>query len=60
MDKEDRDTIKHISGTLDEILAFLKKPENRLLKVLEVGGAVASVLAVLGIIDIIIKWVIGG
>jgi len=60
LEKEDRETIKHISATLDEILTFLKKPENKLLKVLEVGGAIASVLAVLGIVDLILKWIIGG
>jgi hypothetical protein len=29
MDKEDRDTMRHISETLDTILAVLVKPQNR-------------------------------
>jgi len=60
MEKEDRETIKHISSTLDEVLAIMKKPRSLFQRILETAGAVISVLAILGIIDIILKWFIGG
>jgi len=60
VEKEDRETIKHISDTLDEVLAVLKKPENKLEKTLRIAGEVMSVLAILGIIQIIRDWIVGG
>ena len=58
MGKED--TIQHISDTLDEVLVFLKKPSNKFIRALDIGGAVVSVLAILGIIEIIRNWILGG
>jgi len=60
MEKEDRETVKHMSETLDKILIVLSKPEKIVVKVLEIGAAVVSVLGVLSIIDIIHNWIIGG
>ena len=60
MEKEWKDILKHISETLDEILLILKKPENKFIKVLDISGAVVSVLAILGIVEIIKKWIQGG
>jgi preprotein translocase subunit Sss1 len=60
LDREERETIQHISDTLDEVLVVLKKPDNKFMKVLEVAGAVVSVLAILGIVDVIRTWVFGG
>jgi hypothetical protein len=60
VEKEDRETIRHISATLDEMLAVLKKPENRAGKVIETAGAVVSVLSILGIIEIVRNWIFGG
>jgi hypothetical protein len=57
---EDRETVQHISDTLDEVLAVLKKPRNRFLSILEIAGAVVSVLALFGIIEIIRNWFFGG
>jgi len=60
VEKEDREIIRHISDTLDEVLAFLKKPENKIMKVLEVVSTVMGVLAIIGIIDMIRNWFFGG
>jgi hypothetical protein len=60
VEQKDQETIRHISDTLDEVLVVLKKPMNKFMKVLEVAGGVVSVLAILGIIDIILNWIIGG
>jgi hypothetical protein len=60
METEDRETVKHMSKTLDEILIVLSKPEKIAVKALEVGAAVVSVLGILSIIDIIRTWIIGG
>jgi len=60
MEKEDSKNIQHISDTLDEIFAFLKKPRNIFIRVFEVGAMIMSVLAIIGIIDIILKWIRGG
>jgi len=60
MEKEDRETVKHMSETLDKILLVLSKPEKIVVKILEIGAAVVSVLGILSIIDIIHNWIIGG
>jgi len=60
MEKEDRDIIKHISNTLDEMLIILNKPANRFLRGLEIAGGIVSVFAIIGIVDIIVKWILGG
>jgi hypothetical protein len=60
MEQKDQETIRHISDTLDEILAFLKKPENKVMKVLEIGATITGFLAILGIIQIVRDWIIGG
>ena len=60
MEKEDRETVRHMSETLDKILMVLSKPEKIVVKVLEVGAAVVSVLGILSIIEIIRDWIIGG
>ena len=60
MEEEVRKAILHIRDTLVEVLVVLKKPENKFMKALEVAGAAVSVLAILGIIDIIRNWFFGG
>jgi len=58
--KEDQEIVKHISDTLDEVLVVLKRPKNLFLRIFEIGAMVISVLAIIGIIDIILKWIKGG
>ena len=44
MEKEDKDTIKHMSETLDKILIILQKPENKLARVFEIAAAGVGIL----------------
>jgi len=60
MEKEDRETVKHMSETLDKIFMVLTKPEKIGVKALEIAAAVVSVLGILSIIDIIRSWFFGG
>ena len=60
MEQEDRETIRHMSETLEKILAVLLKPEKMGVRALEIAGAVVSVLGILSIIDIIRNWFFGG
>ena len=57
---KDRKILLHISATLDEILAVLKKPRSRFLSILEVAGEIVSIVAIIGIIETILNWVLGG
>ena len=59
MEKEDRETLNHMSNTLDKILSVLLKPENIFVRVFEIGAAGVGILGILGIVDIIKSW-IGG
>jgi hypothetical protein len=59
MEKEDRETLRHISKTLDEILVVLAKPPSRRDRILDTVAAVVTILGILGAIDIIKGW-IGG
>jgi preprotein translocase subunit Sss1 len=52
--------LEHINETLEGMLEFMKKPESKFLKVLEVTGAGVSILGVLSVIDIIRTWITGG
>jgi hypothetical protein len=38
MEKEDKETVKHISETLDKILLVLSKPEKIGVRALEIAG----------------------
>jgi hypothetical protein len=56
---EDRETIRHMSNTLDKILMVLSKPSSRLARVFELAAAGVGILGILSIIDILKNW-IGG
>ena len=49
MNKEDRELLRHISKTLDEVLVVLKTPANKFIRAIEVAGAIISIFAVIGI-----------
>jgi len=59
MEKEDRDAIRHISETLDGILAVLSKPQNRVMVILNTVATGITLLGIITILDIIKNW-IGG
>jgi len=59
MEKEDQETLRHISETLDKILAVLSKPQNVIIRIFEISAAVVGILGILAIIDVIRVW-IGG
>jgi hypothetical protein len=40
----------------DTIIGIMKKPENKFIKVLEIAGAVITVMSFLSVIDIIRHW----
>ena len=60
MEQEDRETLQHISDTLDEMLLVLKKPANKVIIALEVSAAIVSILAIIFIIEAILRWIFGG
>ena len=60
MEKEDRETIRHISATLDEMLAFLKTPESKFFKIMEIVGNAVGIIGILAVVDIIRNWILGG
>jgi hypothetical protein len=59
MEKEDRDTMRRISETLDAILAVLLKPQNRFMRILDTMATGITIISIISIFDIIKKW-IGG
>ena len=52
--------LKGINQTLQQILDTIKKPDNKFKSILENIVLFAGALTVLQIVDIIIKWFIGG
>ncbi|GHU39564.1 hypothetical protein FACS1894190_04860 [Spirochaetia bacterium] len=52
--------LDHIGGTLDEILALLKKPENKILRAVNIIGAGVAALSFLSIVDVTRNWIVGG
>jgi preprotein translocase subunit Sss1 len=59
MDKEDKETLKHISETLDNMLIVFSKPPNKVTKVFEITATGITILGIIGVIEIIRNW-IGG
>jgi hypothetical protein len=60
VETEDRETIRHMSATLDEMLAVLKKPENIFFKIMEIVGDAVGIIGILVVVDIIRNWILGG
>ena len=54
MEKKDSENLQHITDTLDEVLVVLKKPANKVVRVLEI---VAAAVSAMGIISIIEKFI---
>jgi hypothetical protein len=51
--------LKHISDTLDEVLKIMKTPENKFVRIFEIGSAIVTIVGIISIVDIIMNW-IGG
>jgi preprotein translocase subunit Sss1 len=51
--------IRHINKTLEGILAVMKRPENKIMQILEIAGAGVGILGIISIADIIRKWITG-
>jgi hypothetical protein len=49
-----------INKTLTGILQSLNKPENKVMAGFKLAGAVVSALGILGIIEIVRRWLTGG
>ena len=60
MDDNDRKIFEHISETLDEVLAALKKPENKFLRLMEVVGNAVGIIGILAVVDVVKNWILGG
>jgi hypothetical protein len=60
VEKEDREIIRHISVTLDEVLAVLNKPESKFFKIMEIVGDAVGIIGILAVVDILRNWIIGG
>jgi hypothetical protein len=45
-----------LNKKVDSIVGIMKKPENRVIKILEMAVAVAGVLSILSIIDVARNW----
>jgi len=55
------DGLNQINQTLRDLIEAVKKPkENRFMRVLEILVLVGGASAIIGGIDIVIKWLLGG
>jgi hypothetical protein len=59
MDKEDRESMRHISETLDTILSVLLRPKNRVERIIDIVTTGITLFGIISVIDIIKSW-IGG
>jgi len=48
--------LERIIQKLDEMIGIMKKPENKLLRILEIIGNVVTIVSVLAIVEIIRNW----
>jgi len=49
--------LERINQKLDEMIGIMKKPENKLLRILEIIGNVVTIVSVLAIVEIIRNWI---
>ena len=58
MEKEEKviEQLDRLNKKLDVIIDIMKKPGNRLIKILELAAAIAGVLSILSIIELIRQW----
>ena len=59
MDKNS-ETLQHISDTLDEVLVVLKTKPSLFVRIITLGAAIAGTIAIVTVIEPILKWVFGG
>ena len=59
MDKEESAILKHMSSTLDAILAVLSEPQSKIAQVFNIGAAIVGMLGILAVIDVILSWIRG-
>ena len=59
VEKEDKETMRHISETLDAILAFLLKPQSRVERIVDIATTGITLLGIISIVEIIKSWVGG-
>ncbi|MDR1351928.1 MAG: hypothetical protein LBK05_01495 [Treponema sp.] len=52
--------LQQMNRTFERMLAVMEKPENKILRVLQVVGVGVGALGFLGLVDIIRNWIIGG
>jgi len=52
--------LENISGTLEAILAEIKKPRNIILRILDIAAAGIGVLGIINIAEQVMKWLSGG
>ena len=52
--------LKELNQKVDVIVNILKKPESKLLKLLEIVGNAVGIIGILAIVDIIRNWILGG
>jgi len=52
--------LDNINKTLEGIRQILGKPENKVMTVFKYVGAGVGALGILGIVELIRKWIIGG
>ena len=48
--------LAELNKKADIIIGIMQKPENRIIKALEIAGAVITVVSLLSVIDIIRNW----
>jgi len=59
MEKEDFSILKHISDTLDRILAFISRPPSKWAQIVSTVLAFAGILGIIAIVDVILTWIKG-
>jgi hypothetical protein len=53
-------TLSQISESVRLIADTMVKPENKFLQIIQYGTGVVGIMGILTIIDIIVRWVLGG
>jgi len=59
MEKEEISILKHISDTLDRILAFISKPSSKWAKISSTALAIVGILGIIAIVDVVLTWIKG-
>jgi hypothetical protein len=60
LDEKDKKLLERMATAQEQIAAAIGKPKHKIEIVLEYLTAIVSIMGIIAIVDVVIKWIFGG